>query len=106
MPYAIGYSNATTLQVDSYGDTPGQACAVFAGLYAGHTTQINENSCTVSTIAGRAFPVVKVCDTTPQFTSDKIADMSLMWGAFFLVIIVAFTLRKLLNIFEAAPHGD
>jgi hypothetical protein len=49
------------------------------------------------------------CTVTVQLepapiTSEKIADMSLVWSGFLLAAIVVMGLRKLLNVFDSSPH--
>jgi hypothetical protein len=47
-----------------------------------------------------------MCDSTPELTTAKIADMSLLWGLFLVCAIVIWGLRKLFNIFDSPPHGE
>jgi hypothetical protein len=87
------------------GDSPGEACLSFARGQAGTITAASDNLCTITTNA-MSFAIAKQCDNSPQLTPDKIADMSLLWGLFLVVAIVIYGLRRLLNIFESAPHGE
>jgi hypothetical protein len=106
-PYAVG--NFSTTGVTAFvGDSPGSACQAFiasnAGLKLtaamGHSCQYSESSVSYTRV------IAKVCDNTPGFTPDKIADMSLLWALFLVCAIVIWCLRRLLNVFDSPPHGE
>lgn len=102
--YGVGQHNANAFYSGT-GDSPSEACRNFSIAYGGYYESATEFSCN-SSLLTTEHPIIKLCDDSPQFTADKIADMSLLWGAFLLAAIVIFLLRKLLNIFESPPHGE
>lgn len=98
-PFYVAYGNSLSYT----GDTPGGACKFFVDntsiSYSGGT----EHQCATS--AG-TYPISKLCDDSPQFTVEKMQDMATVWGLFLLAAIVILCARKILNIFDRAPHAE
>lgn len=110
-PYVVVHWNSTTTYPASAAYSPGEACnlwLVSAFGTAQSLVTVGPHSCIQSGSPTINFPIIKVCDDTPQpqFTSEKIADMAALWGMFLLVAIVILGLRKLYNVFDKAPHGE
>lgn len=108
-PYIIGHTNSTGSYSGSEGNTPGEACVAFFAPSGPHAslaiTRLSEFECVISN-STNVYPVRKVCDDAPQFTVEKMQDMSALWGMFLLAAIVILCLRKLFNVFDKAPHGE
>jgi hypothetical protein len=104
-PYVIGYNAQPGFYANSSGNTPAEACQSFVTALGYQLTAVSTMQCNWSA-SSQSYPVLKICDDSPQLTADKIADMSLLWGLFLVVAIVIYGLRRLLNIFESAPHGE
>lgn len=51
------------------------------------------------------------CSVTVQLepapvTSERLADMALVWSGFLVAAVVVLTLRKIYNIFDGSPHAQ
>lgn len=104
-PYVIGSQNSASTYADSAANTPGGACQLFAATTANTTRAVNAESCSIAAVTN-AYPVIKVCDDTPTFTVEKMQDMATVWGLFLLAAIAIICARKILNIFDKAPHAE
>ena len=107
-PYAIGSVGTMGFYAGSVGDTPIDACMQHVAVQGGGTYSFlgaTQFECRW-TASVTVFPIRQVCDATPQFTVEKIADMSALWSLFLLAAIVILCIRKLFNVFDRAPHGE
>lgn len=109
-PYIVGHPFVNSTYAESAANTPAQAChsfVVFAGggVPSYELREVTQHYCKTSA-AQSAYPIIKLCDDTPQFTTEKIADMATLWGLFLVAAIVILCLRKLFNVFDKAPHGE
>lgn len=93
--YGLGYGGPTAAEV----------CRNFAVGNGGYVTNATEHICNVS-FSSVSFPVSRQCEPYIEFTSEKIADMSAMWGLFLVVAIVIYGLKRLLGVFESSPHVE
>jgi len=105
-PYAIGSLTSDSVHAGTENETPGASCRDWAANNGSYPKSISEFQCVTLFQPDITYPVVKVCDDTPQFTLEKIQDMSALWSMFLLVFIVIIGLRKLYDIFDKAPHGE
>jgi hypothetical protein len=81
------------------GDSPSGLCKSILGSDFKDATA---HTCYAQTYGN--FPIVKVCDDSPQFTLEKQGQISELWLLFLAAGIVILCLRKLADLFNTSPN--
>lgn len=96
--FSYSLSGSTcTVEMGEYGQSIGQvvhACDAPEPATGGNTITCG-SSCTVS---------IELTPATPD--AERIADMTILWGLFLVVLVVVFCAKQFLKFFESSPHGE
>lgn len=96
------------------GNVSGSVCFVISNVDQSELTQSGiENICTPVTPqpSGNTINCEGACTVGIELKPDvpdaeRIGDMSMLWGAFLVVLVAVYCAKQLLKFFESSPHGE